>query len=106
MPDYIIPKEYQGKNVEVPLHLTLDNVCNDKIILRVPRNACYLDIRSFEPLGSDGEPIRDSDDQLDMNPLLTYQDDKEKLISIQDDLLEFDMFSLDRRLELIFKKYS
>ena len=106
MIDYIIPEKYRGKEVKVPTHPWKENVCKDRLILRVPENACYLCIQPVEPLGKNGEPLRDSDDNLDMNPWLIYLNNEKRNIGTQDDLLEFDMFSLDRRLELIFKKYK
>ena len=101
MIDYIIPKKYRDKDVELPAHKTLDDVCNDRVILHVPKNAFYLCIQPVEPNPWE----RDSDDDLYMNPVLQYINEEKRLIDIQD-LSGFDMFSLDRRLELIFENYS
>lgn len=98
--DYIISKEYVGKDVELPPHKILDNVFNDKIVLHIPKEAHYLSILLIEP-----DPEKDSDDDLDMSPILLYHN-SEKYVIDRQELLDFDVFSLDRRLELIFEKYE
>lgn len=96
--DYIISEEYVGKDVELPVHKTLDNVCNDKIVLHIPKGAHYLSIFLVEP-----NQETDSDDDLNMSPILLYHN-SEKYVIDRQELLDFDVFSLDRRLELIFEK--
>jgi len=94
---YFIPEKYRGKDVDLPPH-TDPCIENEKVTLRIPKDAFYLDIL---PVTLDGREISDD---FEGNPLLRYFSNSENLIDFQEDLLNFGMWSLEKRLELIFER--
>lgn len=94
---YFIPEKCRGKDVELPSH-TDPYVKNENITLHIPQNAFYLDII---PMTLDGREISDD---FEGEPLLRYFSNNENLIDTQENLLNCDMFSLERRLQLIFER--
>ncbi len=101
--DYIIKEEYRGKKIKLPEYnkgiLGFEHINNREIELNIPKNACYLAINLFEPISESQE----SHDDFEMDPDLVYINCKKERIDGQF-FQGVDVFSLDRRLELIFEK--
>ncbi len=102
MVDYLISSTLRGKKLVLP-ESCLESVCNVPVKINVPKEAYYLCVKITDPLKEDGT-FEDIDDDLMGTPYIIYLNNQQQNVGTNYFKINIDVFSLDKRLELLFNK--